>query len=82
MNFKFKAYRHNQPIHFHFNRKIKVGILSILLVFFGSMYNLFAAEEYAKKKLNYIPAIIRYIAYGIGIFCSGYVISLIVNNFM
>ena len=27
MNFKFKAYRHNQPIHLHFNRKIKVGIL-------------------------------------------------------
>ena len=27
MNFKFKAYRHNQPIHFHFNRRIKVGIL-------------------------------------------------------
>ena len=49
---------------------------------FGSMYNLFAAEEYAKKKLNYIPAILRYTAYGIGIFCSGYVINLIVNNFM
>ena len=59
-----------------------IGILSILLVFFGSMYNLFAAEEYAKKKLNYIPAILRYIAYGLGIFCSGYVISLIANNFM
>ena len=59
-----------------------IGILSILLVFFGSLYNLFAAEEYAKKRLNYIPAILRYIAYGIGIFCSGYVINLIVNNFM
>ena len=59
-----------------------IGILSILLVFFGSMYNLFAAEEYAKKKLNYIPATLRYTAYGIGIFCSGYVISLIMNNFM
>ena len=59
-----------------------IGILSILLVFFGSMYNLFAAEQYAKKKLNYIPAILRYTAYGIGIFCSGYVINLIVNNFM
>ena len=57
-----------------------IGTLSILLVFFGSMYNLFKAEEYAKKKLNYIPAILRYIAYGIGIFCSGYVINLIVNN--
>jgi len=55
--------------------------LSILLVFFGSMYNLFAAEEYAKKKLNYIPTILRYIAYGIGIFCSGYVINLITNSF-
>ncbi len=59
-----------------------IGILSILLVFFGSMYNLFAAEEYAKKKLNYIPATLRYIAYGLGVFCSGYVISLIVNNFI
>ena len=58
-----------------------IGILSILLVFFGSMYNLFAAEEYAKKKLNYIPALLRYIAYGIGIFCSGYVINLISNSF-
>ena len=58
-----------------------IGTLSILLVFFGSMYNLFAAEEYAKKKLNYIPALLRYIAYGIGIFCSGYVINLIANSF-
>lgn len=58
-----------------------IGALSILLVFFGSLYNLFAAEEYAKKKLNYIPVILRYIAYGIGIFCSGYVINLITNNF-
>ena len=58
-----------------------IGTLSILLVFFGSMYNLFAAEEYAKKKLNYIPALLRYIAYGIGIFCSGYVINLISNSF-
>ena len=58
-----------------------IGTLSILLVFFGSMYNLFAAEEYAKKKLNYIPALLRYIAYGIGIFCSGYVINLITNSF-
>jgi len=58
-----------------------IGVLSILLVFFGSMYNLFAAEEYAKKKLNYIPTILRYIAYGIGIFCSGYVINLITNSF-
>ncbi len=59
-----------------------IGTLSILLVFFGSMYNLFAAEEYAKKKLNYIPTILRYIAYGIGIFCSGYVINLITNSFI
>ena len=59
-----------------------IGILSILLVFFGSMYNLFAAEEYAKKKLNYIPAILRYTAYGIGIFCSGFVINLILKNFV
>ena len=58
-----------------------IGTLSILLVFFGSMYNLFAAEEYAKKKLNYIPALLRYIAYGIGVFCSGYVINLISNSF-
>ena len=58
-----------------------IGVLSILLVFFGSMYNLFAAEEYAKRKLNYIPTILRYIAYGIGIFCSGYVINLITNSF-
>jgi len=58
-----------------------IGVLSILLVFFGSMYNLFAAEEYAKKKLNYIPTILRYIAYGIGIFCSGFVINLITNSF-
>tara|TARA_Y100000768_G_C23840771_1_gene616053 strand:- start:572 stop:772 length:201 start_codon:yes stop_codon:yes gene_type:complete len=58
-----------------------IGTLSILLVFFGSMYNLFAAEEYAKKKLNYIPTLLRYIAYGIGIFCSGYVINLITNSF-
>ena len=42
-----------------------IGILSIILVFFGSIYNLFAAEEYSKKNLNYIPAILRYIAYGI-----------------
>ena len=60
----------------------EIGILSIILVYFGSMYNLFAAEEYAKKKLNYIPAILRYTAYGIGIFCSGYVINLIVDNLM
>ena len=59
-----------------------IGTLSILLVFFGSMYNLFVAEEYAKKKLNYIPTILRYIAYGIGIFCSGYVINLITNSFV
>tara|TARA_B100000902_G_C27089975_1_gene803324 strand:- start:629 stop:829 length:201 start_codon:yes stop_codon:yes gene_type:complete len=59
-----------------------IGTLSILLVFFGSMYNLHAAEEYAKKKLNYIPTILRYIAYAIGVFCSGYVINLIVNDFV
>ena len=59
-----------------------LGILSILLVFFGSMYNLFAAEQYAQKKLNYIPVILRYIAYGIGIFCTGYVIKLILNNIL
>ena len=58
-----------------------IGSLSILLVFFGSLYNLFAAEEYARKKLNFIPIILRYIAYGIGIFCSGYVINIIINNF-
>ncbi len=27
MNFDLKAHRHNQPSHFHFNRRIKVGIL-------------------------------------------------------
>ena len=59
-----------------------IGTLSILLVFFGSMYNLYAAEEYVKKELNYIPKILRYIAYGVGIFCSGYVISLIVKDFI
>jgi len=59
-----------------------IGTLSILLVFFGSMYNLHAAEEYAKKKLNYIPTILRYIAYAIGVFCSGYVINLIVTDFV
>lgn len=58
-----------------------IGTLSILLVFFGSIYNLYAAEKYAKKHLSFIPKILRYIAYGIGIFCSGYVISLISNNF-
>ena len=58
-----------------------IGTLSILLVFFGSMYNLYAAEQYAQKKLNYIPRIIRYIAYAIGIACSIYVINLITNDF-
>ena len=59
-----------------------VGLFSILLVIFGSIYNLYAAEEYSKKRLSYIPMVLRYIAYGIGIFCSGYVISLIVNDFI
>tara|TARA_B100000575_G_scaffold264816_1_gene240899 strand:+ start:8056 stop:8253 length:198 start_codon:yes stop_codon:yes gene_type:complete len=58
-----------------------IGTLSILLVFFGSMYNLHAAEQYAKRKLNFIPTIVRYIAYGIGIFCSGYVINQISKSF-
>tara|TARA_B100001057_G_C22136594_1_gene676542 strand:+ start:190 stop:390 length:201 start_codon:yes stop_codon:yes gene_type:complete len=58
-----------------------IGSLSILLVFFGSMYNLYAAEQYAQKNLKFIPKIIRYIAYGIGVFCSGYVISLISASF-
>lgn len=58
-----------------------IGSLSILLVFFGSMYNLHAAEQYAQKKLNYIPIVFRYIAYIIGIACSIYVINLIVNDF-
>jgi hypothetical protein len=55
-----------------------IAVLSILLVFFGSMYNLYAAEKYAQKNLNSIPKIIRYIAYGIGIFCSGYVIRVLI----
>jgi len=59
-----------------------IGTLSILFVFFGSMYNLHAAEEFAKKRLNNIPVLLRYIAYGIGIFCSGYVINLIVKDFI
>ena len=58
-----------------------IRILSILLVVFGSLYNLFAAEEYAKKRLRIIPRIVRYIAYAIGILCSGYVVNLIVNDF-
>lgn len=57
-----------------------IRILSILLVVFGSLYNLFAAEEYAKKRLRIIPKIFRYIAYAIGIACSGYVLNLIVNS--
>ncbi len=59
-----------------------IGILSILLVFFGSMYNLYAAERYAKNHLEFIPTIVRYISYGVGIFCSVYVISLITNSFL
>jgi len=55
-----------------------IALLSILLVFFGSMYNLYAAEQYAQKNLKSIPKIIRYLAYGIGIFCSGYVIRILV----
>jgi len=55
-----------------------IAVLSILLVFLGSIYNLYAAEQYAQKNLKSIPKIIRYIAYGIGIFCSGYVITILI----
>ena len=48
-----------------------IAVLSILLVFFGSIYNFYAAEKYAQKNLKFIPKIIRYIAYGIGIFVLG-----------
>jgi threonine/homoserine/homoserine lactone efflux protein len=54
-----------------------IAVLSILLVFFGSMYNLYAAEQYAQKNLKSIPKVVRYIAYGVGIFCSGYVIRIL-----
>ena len=63
------------------NILVFIRILCILLVVFGSLYNLFAAEEYAKKKLRIIPKIVRYLAYAIGIVCSGYVVNLIVNDF-
>ena len=42
--------------------------------------DLIPAEEYAKKRLRMIPRIFRYIAYAIGIACSGYVLNLIVNS--
>ena len=29
-----------------------IAVLSILLVFLGSMYNLYAAEQYAQKELK------------------------------
>ena len=58
-----------------------IRVLSILLVVFGSLYNLFSAEEYAKKQLRIIPRIVRYIAYAIGIVCSGYLVNLIINDF-
>ena len=48
---------------------------------FMSFDFIFAAEEYAKKRLRIIPRIVRYIAYAIGILCSGYVVNLIVNDF-
>ena len=54
-----------------------IAVLSILLVFFGSMHNLYAAEQYAQKNLKSIPKVVRYIAYGVGIFCSGYVIRIL-----
>ena len=63
------------------NILVFIRVLCILLVVFGSLYNLFAAEEYAKKKLRIIPKIVRYIAYAIGIVCSAYVVNLIVNDF-
>ena len=43
--------------------------------------DLIPAEEYAKKQLRIIPRIVRYIAYAIGIVCSGYVVNLIINDF-
>ena len=51
MNFKFKAYRHNQPIHFHFNRKIKVGMPD-----FKARADLF---KYYLSKLKYNLNIIK-----------------------